>query len=116
MCVTEVVAATDPYRRLQPLWGWARTKAPGCWKGHNNIKHSEYEYANHGNLQNAPNFFADLDLVLKRSINNEKGSRPSSPWAAPGTLTSHPCSVASDYFGPAFADRLEGLELPDLPA
>ncbi|MBI4329444.1 MAG: hypothetical protein HY685_06230 [Chloroflexi bacterium] len=70
-------------RRLQPFSEWTRSAPPSWWTAHNKIKHSEYLNAHEGNLRNAMNAVAALELILKSATQNEKGTRLFSSWGAP---------------------------------
>lgn len=69
--------------RLQPFCGWTQSNTPPWWKAHNKIKHSEYDNLREGNLQNATNAVAALEMILRCTTNNEKGTRLFSPWGGP---------------------------------
>lgn len=69
--------------RLQPFWGWSEHTTPAWWKAHNNIKHSEYDHAREGNLQNATNAVAAVEIVLRCATQDQKGTTLFSPWGGP---------------------------------
>ena len=81
----EMVVFSGP-GRLQPFWGWTEQEAQGWWKAQINVKHSEYKYAREVNLRNATNAVAAVEIILRRSNLNQKGTRVFSPWAALGSL------------------------------
>lgn len=69
--------------RLQPFWGWTQKNRPAWWKAHNLIKHSEYDNLREGNLQNATNAVAAVEIVLRCATQNQKGTGLFSPWGGP---------------------------------
>ena len=88
----DVVNLADPYR-LQPFWGWTRQQTPSWWKAHNNVKHSEYENAQDGNLRNATHAVAAVEIILRFGTLNQKGTGlfrpPCGPWEPGQPGTSH---------------------------
>ncbi len=79
----DVVVLSGPRRRLQPFCGWTRGKPPAWWSAYNKVKHSEYKHAEEGNLQNATNAVAAVEIILRRATLNRKGTGLFSPWGCP---------------------------------
>jgi hypothetical protein len=76
----DVRGISGPGYRLQPFWGWTEKHAPPWWEAHNNLKHSEYKNAVQGNLRNATNAVAAIEIVLRVATLNQVGTELFHNW------------------------------------
>jgi hypothetical protein len=59
--------------KLQPFWGWTAKEPPVWWTAYNKVKHSEYKHAKLGNLQNATNAVAAVEIILRYATLSQEG-------------------------------------------
>jgi hypothetical protein len=60
--------------RLQPFWEWDhQPKGPNWWCAYNDVKHSEYKNSKQGNLRNATNAIAAVEMVLRLATVSQQG-------------------------------------------